>query len=294
MIRHKLFICFSLLMLSVSQQILANAEVDRIYAFQVLAAEDARNELSEFPLKTLAYLQEDASIQLGPSGYLLLVHHTGKLLEFEGEQVISIAERAGLINKQLGLSTQSIKPIGYDWLFGDKMNQISKSAVGAVTCRPIDHLKLDKFQGQMTLSKSDPVVCTRYEIINEIQEPVTCQVINIFDEVLSQSVVRDGYLVVDFREIRYDIDLYIVKLKDAADNTIVHGIGIKLDKETDYIPRDCDFDTPLKALEMAIYTEKMKIEDQCPLRYYQLASALSDRPIYQKLLAEAEKRLRCE
>jgi len=245
-----------------------------------------RTDLSRFQLLSLA-----DTLQLADSSYLLLAHHSGLFLEFEGDTVLNVSQLAEHVAHQLNIlpnvkKTRAIIRL----LFSDTRNRnYPTGAVLRCVSYPIEFIL--PISTTSDISANKPEICLSWETRDGNQhKEFVVQIKNIFDELIGEYEVGLSETSLDLSKYSIDNRLLIVNVSDRNDSTFRSpDIGVKIGREYVYAPKLCELYSAAAALEIGFHMESNGYSFDAA-KYYKLAAELSDRSIYSEVLTHHRRR----
>ena len=261
------------------------------HPFQVLYVEGGKRKGDTLALKSLAKLSIYEDVELDSLGYMILVHYSGRFLEFDGAMTISIFEQLRLIREQynIGLSDK-IERAGIRRLFSiDRLHRVSRGSVERSWGADIDFVLPVSIT--LEISENRPQLCLMWQPVFPQPNPYIVRIVSIYDKTLDE-------FEVDGTSFNLDLSKYVVERKlflktrvfDKYDREFSSSeIGIKLGEQYSFFPVECDINSAVQALELGFYLEANG-NDVVSKKYYQLATVLSDRLIFVDFLEQPTQR----
>jgi hypothetical protein len=259
--------------------------------FQVVHAERTRKVGDSIEVRRLQHLFSNDLVKLENSGYLLLAHFTGRFFELEGDTIIDISELAEQTSQELNINPNAVKHrTDIQLLYRDERKfNYYPGAVSRCVSYPMALISPATNTAEIFATK--PEICISWEYsMNTKPESFEIQIKNIFDESLDTLSTENSELTLNLSQYEYEVGLYILKIYDSQNLEIqAPEIGIKVGKEHYFVPKTCNLNTAVKALEMAYYLETNRYYFDAT-KYYELATELSERPIFDELLEHYKRR----
>ena len=254
------------------------------YPFQVLSVEGGRRKGDALPLEPLEKLSIYDSIKLDSSGYMILVHYTGRFLAFEGEISISISDQSKLISEQQNIGWKyEISRAGVRRLFStEKFPRMSRGAVDRSWGEKINIIS--PAIRAADISENKPQVCLLWEPVSPQPNPYMLNIKNIYDQVVDEFEVDGTSFNLDLSKYQIKPPLYLITVYDKYDHEYSSPeIGFKLGEQYQYTPFKCEMNSASEALEMGFYLESNGYYAEST-QYFQLATLLSERPVFIEFL----------
>lgn len=213
------------------------------------------------------------------NGHLILVHYSGKFLEFVNDTTINLETINSGLLRRITNSNNRYRP-NIDFINSDKVH-------GGVS---------DGVSGIVPLNDSPMAVdineefCLRWTLrgFNNDPNKFIVTIRNIFNETLQEIETDTKTIIIDLNE--YYENLFIIEIKD-KDSTMSSGeIGLKKGKGDFILPTYCEPETSIEALELAFHLERKYFGRHEALRYYELADELSEQPFYNDQLEKYKLR----
>lgn len=250
--------------------------------FQVLAANSASTTSRQ--LKPLDILNLNDLITL-KSGHLILVHNSGKFLDFNGDTAISVRQLSDSLTLKYNLKKHDLRP-SIDLL-------LSK------TFKP--YKVLDGIYGHNTLyitnigglevDITDPEdFCLSWTAFGIKHQTYRIELTNIFAEAIDTLYSSDTLLKIN--PLDYGEKLLIARVTVPDDSFYKSNEqGFRLDGTPQFLfPNQCEIGAAVEALEKAYHMDSRYYLVDRAQTYFELASDLSDDPIYDELLANYKSR----
>ncbi|WP_416865545.1 MAG: hypothetical protein ACMVP2_24700 [Imperialibacter sp.] len=254
--------------------------------FKVVHAQDAILSNEDSSLVRFRLLSMGDTIILSSESYLILAHHTGHFLEFSGDTVIAISNIAENIANQLNIIPDQGAPrIDFEGLFSaDHSRMHNTGAVVRCVSYPIEFVL--PIAGVQTISRKNPTLCLMWEARDmDLHTSFKVEISDIFEEKVDLIEVNGYSTTVDFSKFMEHGSLFIVNVCDVTDSDFrSYDVGIKIEREYNYLPEMCEPILAVKALEMGFHLEFSSYYPDAT-KYYQLAADLSNEPIFDELLA---------
>lgn len=258
------------------------------YPFQVLFAENAKSSITFNELDTLEKVYYQDIIQLN-QGHLILVHFTGKFLEFEGNTTVEI----GLINNSLIENLQK-KPSWTRPKVEDLYMDYEVTNVVLDGCTNVSIVNLNSGMGNKIRTRQD--YCARWVPLSEYEiDTFLVEIKNIFDESIDEIVTSNTELAIDFSNYQNESGTYILRVSDKHNSSWNSGyfaVGIEdLPFQSGQI--QCEFTSAAEALEYGFMTEHHHclglVEAE---QFFETAAKISEKEIYSYLYKLFKKRYR--
>jgi hypothetical protein len=258
------------------------------YPFQVLYAENTKSSFTLNVLDTLEKVYYKDIIQLN-KGHLILVHFTGKFLEFVGDTTVDV----GLINNNLIENLQK-KPSWSRPNIGDLYLDYEISNVVLDGCTDVSIVYLNSGMGNKIRSQQD--YCARWIPLSEHEiDTFLVEIKSIFDESIDEIVTSNTELAIDFSIYENESELYIIRVSDKHNsnwNSGYYAVGIE-DLRLHSGQVKCKFTSAISALEYGFMTEHHHCLGLSEAeQFYESAASLSEKEIYRNLYKLFEKRYR--
>lgn len=279
----------------------ADTEKSLKFPFQVLHSKNV--DINRYDL-----VAKNDTIQLNNNGYLILVHFSGKMLEFQGNTQINISEENRKINEYLNIGSEETNHrfrLSNIFSESDEYRYMYLNDDLIIQCLPYYEITFSQpyfhsRSGNYGLSRKNHEVCFKWKM-NSLKEQdlskkkfkITFK--DIYDRKLKDSIVIGNQIQMDFSEYFKKEDKKSLLIYQVAEfgnpETTSGNEGVIFGAEPFYIPRSsCEVNTALEAFELGNYLERNKAPIKESQYYYQLATQLSKNPIYQELYSYFKKR----
>ncbi|MCR9248966.1 MAG: hypothetical protein NXI20_01025 [bacterium] len=256
------------------------------YPFQVVFAENAKSSITFNELDTLEKVYYQDIIQLN-QGHLILVHFTGKFLEFEGDTTVDV----GLINnilienlpKKLRWNRPNIRDLYLDY---------DISYVVLDGCTDVSLVVLNT--GVENKIRSSHNCCVRWIPYSDYEiDTFLIEIKNVFDESIDEIMTTNNELAIDFSNYENESRLYILRVSDKLNierTSNYFAVNIEdLPFESGQI--ECQFTSAVAALEYGFMAEHNHCVDFSDAeQFYKTAASLSEKEIYSYLYQRFKKR----
>ncbi len=221
------------------------------------------------------------------SGYILLAHYSGILLEIDGDTSVSIRSLNELVKVD-----SPVQKISLRYLLNT--SELAPWRAGSYVHHPGYIEYIFPLEQSARINIEEPI-CLIWTSQNpefrDIEYSITIK--SIFDEILLKRKIYGNAIQLDLKDLSHQLSdsLFIVELEET--NNSEHSaktIGIKLthDKHT---MNPCLTEKPINQLQLAIGLEQIQ-EISKAYEYFQLAAELGDRSVYDLLLEKFKKRNR--
>ncbi|MEO1051770.1 MAG: hypothetical protein AAFX87_14165 [Bacteroidota bacterium] len=254
--------------------------------WQVIYTTSAHHQRNTKALERLELLSLKDVISLEASGYVLLGHYSGFILEFEGDTIVTIAEISEQVLEQLGRPEKTDSRVNFEHLFSEE-----RSSSGRPILHSLPQIEFNfPFRGTTSIASFDQTICVSWDIeYGDAPDTYTVKISNIFDEPYDSIYTSEKFINLDLSKYPTEEGLVIwVHDKDKDTFHSPHAV-YKIGAVDIYTPMDCNPKNAFKALEMAFLIEIGGRYDQA-VPFYQLAASLSNRPIFRELLQYSLKR----
>lgn len=219
------------------------------------------------------------------SGYLILVHYSGKFIEFKGERLISIKEESTLVNEEYHaiVSSESAR-VDIEKLFSTQQTYL-RSSTGAVSRHWSSEMDIIlPFLSISEMSAKNSKFCLMWNPNSFNSRHYVIEFKNFHDQIIEKFETDRTSFNIDLSHYDYNPNLFLITVYDQDDREYAtNEIGIKLGDQYSYTPCKCEIESALDALEMGFYLDAYSYSPMAR-KYFQLAVALSDHPIYEEFL----------
>lgn len=261
------------------------------YPFQVLHAEQAYNSDTEQPLVRQQYLPVDGQFKIKADGYLLLIHLSGKMLEFNQDTTIDVAILASNIATSLSIESAKVTHrIDTEILFRDTLTYnfdaeevIRENEYLIDIYTPAEQLNEISFRDKKYCFRWSP----KYD-----QNPDSYRLIisDIFDDQVDSLVTDQTEYQIDLSDYQTEGGYIFLRVCDHNDEEVQsREVVLEPGKELYYHPCRCKPTSAVEALEIAYYLESRYQVLQAQ-HYYREAARLSEKAIFDKFLDHYLKR----
>jgi hypothetical protein len=255
--------------------------------FQVLDSKGVWIGESSILLSRKTLIKRNEHLKIDEGGYLLIIHHSGFMFEFNGDTVINIQQLSEEISRKLKLNRRKVNSrINIARLHINFPVQFISRPLSYFSCGPSTRIEIIAKRNSTEISITNPVIClnwTDQELPNGNRK-YRIIIKNIFDETVGELFTDQTHVTIDFSTFQDKSGMYLIRVEDIKDpKEPSPEIGVRVDSQSQYFPRTCDPTTPVQALEMAYYYEDLSYIDDAAF-YYNLADELSDQPIYTTFL----------
>ena len=249
--------------------------------FQVLESMGARLVGDDETLSRYDYVNQDNFIQVKENQHLILVHYSGKFLEFDADTVLNIAEVNSILKKSLSLSEKAKKfrPELHD------LYSVSPFSSGVSITHYYNSLVfIDGNHVGIMEFKPEQVCLAWRELSGTFNGPYVITVKSVYDKEVATFTTFETSIQFDLSQ--YDslmeTRLAIIDVASKENPELSTGeIGVYLREELKYYPTACNLVTAIDALEFASYLRwhgSRHADD-----YFILAENLSDKSVYTEL-----------
>ncbi len=218
------------------------------------------------------------------SGYILLAHYSGKLLEIDGDTTVSIKYLNGLIQLDRPVQKISLKYLletsgKAPWREGHYIQH-----PGFIEfIFPLEQI------AEMNIKEPICLIWTSDNPkFQEIEYDIKIK--NMFDEILLEDRVYGNIFQLELKRLGRHLEesLFIIELEETSNPDHNGTIGIELTKTKDPL-NPCLMNSPIDQVQLAIELERKQWISEA-YEFYKLAADISDKPIYDDLLKNFIKR----
>ena len=259
-------------------------EIDIVFPFESLYAESSYKSSGVLVEGWENFDWEDTIVL--DSGYILLAHYTGRLIEIEGDTTVSIKYLSGLIQLDRPVQKVSLKYL--------------LETSGEAPWREGQYIQHPGFiefifpLEQITEMNIKEPICLIWTSDNpKFQEiEYNIKIKNMFDEILLKDKVYGNVFQLELKRLGRHLEesLFIIELEETSNPDHNATIGIKLSKTKESL-NPCLMNSPIDQLQLAIELERKQWISEA-YEYFQLAAELGDRSVYDLLLEKFKKRNR--
>lgn len=280
--------CFQLV---IFKPITTEAQVSRLFPFQVLYAENAFIDEFGITVRQYSLLEKDQKIYLR-GGHIIFVDYQGKFYEVEGDSITNLKN----ISDQLGdgenttvSARPDLKPLfsSFNRYFNYETGHIHEDLY------PIrfDFISNEK---HIKVAENKPVnLSWSVREDEELSGYFHIQIKNIFDEVIGSIETDTSFIELNLNEIKNESSLYLLRVSDKM-NLGFSSIELAIEVNNSSISYNNSFsDNPqsaVEALQIAYGYEKMGNKKYAGI-YYKMSADLSERQIYKTLLEKFNERI---
>jgi hypothetical protein len=243
--------------------------------FQVLTADSAMIGSKQLRRYDLLNLSDVITLR---SGFVILVHYSGKFLEFQGDTTISVMSLNESIELTFKLENIGMRP---DFSFLFFKDYEPTAVIDGMGRYPI-HFTNPGPQITVVDANNFCLSWTAVEMEN-VEYILTIQ--NIFAEQIAEFSSKDT--VIQFNPASYNESTLVAQVSVSGHPTYQSNPqGIKYGETINFVsPNQCSIKNSVEALETAYHMERYYYLAYDARRYYQLAVDLSDQPAYSEFLA---------
>ncbi|MEQ8534920.1 MAG: hypothetical protein RIB86_23910, partial [Imperialibacter sp.] len=281
------FLLYTLLLFSCSEQILSpegyyKSDV-RTFPFQVLISQSCTDLSNSRTIKHLDFVPGTGRLKLD-GGHLILVHFSGKFIEFKGDTIVDLASLSDRLSRLLKPGNKFYRP-EIDFLLS------TKSQVGVFDGASGIVLVADQVTAIPETDEKEYCLSWIIRASDRIPEKYSIKLINIFGERLDSIVTDKMSIKLDLSKYGDGPQLFIVNVSD-TDSPDYRSSDIAIRVGMDYfnINNSCNPTTAIEALEVAFHIERKYYATKESYPYFQLAAELSGDSIYSDLRARYESR----
>ena len=243
------------------------------YPFQVLYAEGVRSEINDSRIIRFDYLKDSDKLTV-KNGHLILVHHSGKFAEFDGNTNVNVDSLNSEYQKFITpvIDRREDRPdLGMlvDWFRG------------VSTYCNMDYLDL---VGSYVMYQSEPQICLQWFADTRFGLDFTVEARNIYDQVVFTERVEGESISIDLSDKMemLEEDLVIIKVINSTNEELTSKvIGIHFN-DKGYSPKYCMGISALNSLEAACY--EIWNGNRHASRFFEDAASLSDKLFYKEML----------
>ncbi|MEM9327316.1 MAG: hypothetical protein AAGA85_16740 [Bacteroidota bacterium] len=276
-----------LLLLTLTITMVANAQRQRDYPFQVIHSKGVVSKSLSLPLSDLNYVHVDDSLGL-QQGHLIIAHQSGVFFEFEGDTTVLISEllqHPRIARSDCDLNQRFAMLHETRW---KKTKGVTSGAVLISRPRSPINLKLPS----RSIDVPSPKTCFQWSTEGNLKGPFTVELRDIFNNILDWHRTDNLWLDVDLSSYENESGLFILRVFHANNPEVIsdtYGLQLSLNGCRNYL-RSCRFSKPVDALEAAFLYETSYNDLKEAHRLYVKAKHTSAQPIYDKLLSNFRER----
>ncbi|WOK07723.1 hypothetical protein RT717_03735 [Imperialibacter roseus] len=249
--------------------------------FQVLAANAASTVSGQ--LKPLDIVDVNDLITL-KSGHMILVHNSGKFIEFKGDTTISVRNLDDHLKLKYNLESHRLRP---DISLLLATNRLPYRVMDGIYTQT---LYINNIGGPGIDIAEPEDFCLTWTAFGKYHSQYEIILTNVFGEQIDTIYTVDT--VVKMNLLKYRDKMIIAEVIVPNDSMYQSPQqGFRLAGKRQFLfPNQCDVSTPIQALEKAYHMDThYYLVDQAQ-NYFELAADLSDEPIYDELLANYRSR----
>lgn len=265
------------LCLMIFQSVASEAQISHLFPFQVLHTENAFHDEFGTTIKQYSFLEADQKIYLN-DGHIVFVDYHGEFYELEGSSVNDLKALSD------SLEVEELTRLDFKPLFQTSEKHPSNFYTGTISTRrakPITFNSTEEYE-RLVVPENVPVRLSWF-VSNRVKASgkFTISFFNIFDEVIKVFETDTTFIEIDLERIENDSELYLLKVTDKSDYNIYSS---QMAIEVDNGPENA-----AEALQRGYKYERVR-EYKLARKFYQLATELSDRQVYQNILENFQKR----
>jgi hypothetical protein len=227
------------------------------------------------------YVNQNDFIKVDQNQHLILVHYSGKFLEFEKDTVLNVSEVDSTLEKSLSLSEKAkkLRPELHDLY---SVSPFSSRVSVTHYYNPLEFIGGNHF-GIMEFRPER--VCLAWRDLSATSiGPYKIVVKNIFDKEVASFTTFETSIRFDLSQFDTIMEtrLAIFELSSQENPEVsTDPVGVYLREKIKYYPAVCDVNTAVEALEFASYLKWYGWD--IAEKYFSLAAELSDKKVYQEL-----------
>ncbi len=249
------------------------------YPFEVLHSVNCKRTTDNSSL-TSGMLINSPQLELD-NGHLILVHYSGKFLEYEDDTIINLDKINSELKSTITTANKRFRP-RINFLYSDNTHSGVSDGVSGIVPLSDNPITIDKNEN-FCLSWIPEAV----EVPDE-PEMYTVRIRSIFLETLFELKTESNYATLDFSD--YEGTLFLVDIRGKNSTLTSYDLGIKLGIRDFLLPNYCEPKNSVEALEIAYHLERMYFARKEALVYYERANELSNQQFYKDQLSKYKKR----
>ena len=255
--------------------------ITRKFPFQVLHASEAiiEDDVDPVTLQALDLLAYNKVVELD-GGHLILVHFSGKFLEFDSYSSIDVRRINKQVQEDFNVNAIKLRP-ALSFLHQTKLPSNQKRLNTQQRGILITNFRTDE---EIKVNQPEHF-CLKWKDFSGLRPAVyTVTISDFLGETLDNLDVTTTHLDINFNDYP-DNYVFTFEVRQRSNQSITSKRQPIQIMQMDYLfPQQCEPGTAIEALEIAYHMERIDYLADDALKYYELAASLSEQPIYRTML----------